>query len=178
MKKIIPILLLAFVSLFAFSCDNNDDNNTAPYEDNDTIAVAYDINNASFTRINSGLYRYTNVFNTPLVQSDVVLIYMQTDTGTGGTPVWRLLPYTYFVGNAANDAVDYGFDFSKNDIAIYVSSSLNLDSSGNATYYTNKRFRVVIVPANTGKNSGVDYNDYNSVIKFYNINESKITVKN
>lgn len=183
MKKIIPILLLSFVGLFAFSCDNDDNNVAAPYEDSDTVAVAYDLTNVSFSRINSTLYRYTNTFNNPLVQSDVVLIYMQEGTATGGTPVWKPLPYTYYV-TGTNDSVNYTFDFSKNDIAIYANSTstLNLDNSANNVYYTNKRFRIVIVPANTGqsagKNAGVDYNDYNSVIKFFHIDESKIPVKN
>lgn len=173
MKKFLPILLVAFVSLFIFSCDDNNDN--GPYQDNDTIATAYDITNASFVKQNSNLYRYTNQFNTPLIQSDVVLIYMQTDT-SNGSPVWKLLPYTYYVGNANNDAVDYTFDFSKYDIAIYVNSTSTFNLDNNSSYYTGKRFRVVVVPANTGKNASVDYKDYNSVIKYYNIDESKIKV--
>lgn len=174
MKKIIPFLMLAFVSIFTVSCDNDDDVVQVPV-DYDTYSTAYDIA-PNFARVNSSLYKYVDEFTKPLVESDVVLVYMQTDTTNNGSPVWKLLPYTFFTNNVNNDEVDYGFDFSKFDFSITVNSTLNLDS--NSSYYTNKRFRVVIVPAKSGKNGGVDYNDYNSVIKFYNIDESKIKVKN
>ncbi|MDC8106538.1 hypothetical protein ACNFU2_16725 [Chryseobacterium sp. PTM-20240506] len=177
MKKFLPILLLAFVSLFIFSCDNKDDDNN--FVDHDTIGTAFDIT-PTFTKTNDNLYQYSDAFTNELVQSDVVLIYLQTGLTNNNAPIWRLLPYTFFTNN--NVAVDYSFDFSKFDIGINVNSSLNL--TANPTYYTNKRFRVVILPANTGgKNSKtaaapVDYNDYYSVIKYYNIDESKIKTKN
>lgn len=176
MKKFLPILLLAFVSLFIFSCDNSDDNNNSV--DNDTVGTAFDIK-PTFTRTDDNLYQYSNAFTTPLVQSDVVLIYLQTGLTNNNAPIWRLLPYTFFTNN--NVAVDYSFDFSKFDIGINVNSTLNL--STNPTYYTNKIFRVVILPANTGKNAKsaktpVDYNDYSSVIKYYKIDESKIKTRN
>ncbi|MBK1894218.1 hypothetical protein [Chryseobacterium paridis] len=183
MKKFLPILLLAFVSLFIFSCDNSDDNNNNNPVDNDTVGTAFDIT-PTFTRSSDNLYQYSDAFNSPLVQSDVVLIYLQTGLTNNNSPIWRLLPYTFFTTN--NVAVDYSFDFSKFDIGINVNSTLNL--STNPTYYTNKRFRVVILPANTGKNAKnanaknvaapVDYNDYYSVIKYYNIDESKIKTRN
>lgn len=169
MKKFLPFLFLAFVSLFIFSCDDNDDD--VVLDDHDTYSVAYDIT-PTFSKVNVNFYEYGDEFNTPLIESDVVLIYMQTGV-SNGSPVWRLLPYTEYPN--ATDAVDYAFDFSKYDITISVKSSLNLDT--NSTYYTNKRFRVVVVPASTGKNANVDYNDYNSVVKYYNIDESKIKVK-
>ncbi|WP_261510987.1 hypothetical protein [Chryseobacterium paludis] len=180
MKKFLPILLLAFVSLFIFSCDKDDDNNN--FEDHDTVGTAFDIT-PTFTRTNDNLYQYSDAFTNPLVQSDVVLIYLQTGLTNNNSPIWRLLPYTFFTNN--NVAVDYSFDFSKFDIGINVNSTLNLSASGNSTYYTNKRFRVVILPANTGSaktsskaSAPVDYNDYYSVIKYYNIDESKIKTKN
>jgi hypothetical protein len=171
MKKYLPILLLAFVSLFIFSCDDNDE---VILDDHDTYSVAYDIT-PTFSRTNANLYEFSDEFNSPLIESDVVLIYMQTGLTSNNSPIWKLLPYTFYVNNVNNDEVDYTFDFSKYDIAIYVNGTLNLDN--NSTYYTNKRFRVVVIPASTGKNASVDYNDYNAVIKHYNIDESKIKVK-
>ncbi|ROH95605.1 hypothetical protein [Chryseobacterium daecheongense] len=174
MKKFLPFLVLAFVSLFIFSCDDNNDD--VVYEDHDTYSVAYDIT-PTFSKVNTNLYEYNDAFNTPLVESDVVLIYLQTGVTNNNSPIWKLLPYTFYVGNANNDEVDYTFDFSKYDIGIYVNSTSTLNLDTNSTYYTNKRFRVVIVPASTGKNASVDYNDYNAVIKYYNIDESKIKTK-
>lgn len=171
MKKFLPILLLAFVSLFIYSCD--DDNDNSNFVDHDTYSVAYDIT-PTFSKTNNNLYQYSDEFNTPLIESDVVLIYLQTGLTNNNSPIWRLLPYTFYTNN--NTAVDYSFDFSKFDIGINVNSTLDL--SANPTYYTNKRFRVVVVPASAGKNANVDYNDYNSVIQYYKIDESKIKTKN
>ncbi|KQR93730.1 hypothetical protein ASG01_07635 [Chryseobacterium sp. Leaf180] len=174
MRKYFPIILLAFTSLFVYSC-NNDRNDEVPVQQV-VNSTAYDLS-PNFTKVNSSLYSYGNTFNKPLENSDVVLIYIQTDTASN-SPVWRLLPYTFFVNNANNDEVEYSFDFSKFDIAIYVNATLNLDA--NSSYYTGKRFRVVVVPANAGKGvaAPVDYNNYNEVIKFYGIDESKIKLRN
>lgn len=171
MKKFLPFLLLAFVSLFIFSCDDDDD---VVYEDHDTYSVAYDIT-PTFTKVNSTFYEYADEFNTPLVESDVVLIYIQTGVTNNNSPIWKLLPYTVYPN--AIDAVNYDFDFSKYDITISVQSTPNFNLDNNSTYYTNKRFRVVVIPASTGKNASVDYNDYNAVVQHYNIDESKIKTK-
>lgn len=178
MRKFLPILTLAFASFFIYSCDNNDDD-IVQVEDNDTYGTAYDINNANFARVNSNLYEYTNTFNDPLIESDVVLIYMQTGT-TNNSPVWKLMPYTFYVNNANNDEVEYTFDFSKFDIAININSTASLNLDTNPSYFTGKRFRVVVVPAATGPSSKgtVDYSNYNEVVKLYGIDESKIKVKN
>ncbi|MBW8524608.1 hypothetical protein K0U91_04170 [Chryseobacterium chendengshani] len=171
MKKFLSILMLAFAGLFILSCDDNDE--VVQVEDNDTYATAYDIS-PTFIRSSSNLYQFSDEFNDPLVESDVVLIYMQTGTANN-SPVWRLLPYTVFVGSI--DEVDYNFDFSKFDIQINVNSTPTLNLDANSTYYAGKRFRVVVVPAKTGKNS-IDHKDYNAVIKYYGIDESKIKLKN
>lgn len=173
MKKFLPILLLAFVSLFIFSCDNSDDT-PVRVEDQDTVAQGFDVI-PNFSKTNNNLYQFTGLLKSTLVQSDVILVYLQVDNTSDGSPVWRLLPYTFFT--TSGTPVDYSFDFSKYDVRFSVNSTLDL--SVNPTYYTNKKFRVIIVPANTtGKNAKVDYNDYNSVIKYYNINESNIKIQN
>ncbi|HEX7868982.1 MAG TPA: hypothetical protein VF455_02620, partial [Chryseobacterium sp.] len=41
MRKFFPILMLAFVSLFTYSCDNNDDE--VQYVDNDTYSGVVEI---------------------------------------------------------------------------------------------------------------------------------------
>lgn len=163
--------MLAFVGLFAYSCDNRDDT-VVQGPDSDTIAQGFDVI-PNFTRTNNNLYQFTGQLKATLVQSDVILVYLQVDNTSDNSPVWRLLPYTFYTSN--NSAIDYSFDFSKYDVRFSVNSTLDLSTNANSIYYTNKKFRVVIVPANTtGKNAKVDYSDYNSVIKYYNIDESKI----
>jgi len=181
MKKILLFLFLGAVGFTAYSCDNSDDT-VVQGTDYDTINQSFDIS-PSFTKIDDNLYRWSD-FKSPLVQSDMVLIYMQVGTD-GGSPIWKLLPYTRYVGNANNDAVDYIFEFSKFAATININSTAAFSLTANPSYYQNKNFRVLILPANgtgTGgakmaKGTAVDYNDYKSVIKYYNIDESKIKAK-
>lgn len=181
MKKILLFLFLGAVGFTAYSCDNSDD--VVVSKDYDTINQSFDIS-PSFTKIDDNLYRWSDDFNSPLVQSDMVLIYMQVGTD-GGSPIWKLLPYTRYVGNTNNDAVDYIYEFSKFAATININSTAAFSLTANPSYYQNKNFRVLILPANgtgTGgakaaKGNVVDYNDYKSVIKYYNIDESKIKTK-
>lgn len=179
MKKLIPILLIAFVSLLIYSCNSNRDNSN--FVDNDTVGTAFDIT-PNFTRTDDNLYQYVDSFSPPLVRADIVLVYLQTGLTNNNSPIWRLLPYTFYDQN--NNAVDYSFDFSRFDIGINVNSG-DINLTANPEYYTNRRFRVVILPADPGRSARsssaaapVDYNDYNSVIKYYNIDESKIRTRN
>ncbi len=172
MKKYFSLLLVAIFGFMVVSCI---DRTNEPIKDNDTYSVAYDLKGINFTKSSSSnnLYIYSNTFKNPLYNSDVVLIYRQTDT-TNGSPVWQLLPKTYYMNQGA---LDYTFDFSKYDIQIYANSDFDMfiqDATFKNTYLNGQNFRVVIVPASQGKNAGVDYSDYNSVVKFFNIDESKI----
>ncbi|RXM37767.1 hypothetical protein BOQ62_20975 [Chryseobacterium sp. CH21] len=178
MKKILLFLFLGAVGFTAYSCDNSDD--TVVEQGKDTYSTAYDII-PKFNKEDSFTYHFDDAFNSALLESDVVLIYLQTGLTTNGAPIWKLLPYTEYPNNGA-DKVEYSYDFSKFDIGIDVRSTNGVNLDNNPGYYTNKKFRVVIVPAKTGtsKNAAaatVDYSDYNSVIKYYNIDESKIKTK-
>ncbi|MEG0928355.1 hypothetical protein [Chryseobacterium sp.] len=182
MKKILPFILLAGIGFLSYSCDNsnNDPVVVNPGQDNDTVGLAFDAY-PIFTKApdNNRLFQSKQLFKNPLVKSDVVLIYMQVD-GTNDTPVWRILPYTRFAPDGS--PVDYSYDFSKFDVVFSVNSTMDLTTSANSVYYTNKRFRVVIVPADPAAKStaaaAVDYSNYNSVIKHYKIDESKIKTLN
>lgn len=185
MKKILPLILLAGIGLLTYSCDNSKDDPVVvnPGQDSDTINQSFDIS-PTFTKVSDNLYRWSDDFKSPLIQSDMVLIYMQVGTD-GGSPIWKLLPYTYYVGNVNNDAVDYIYEFSKFGATININSTNTFSLTANPSYYQNKNFRVLILPANStgtgrsqsAKSSVVDYNDYKSVIKYYNIDESKIKTK-
>ncbi len=166
-------MILGLLAMFVVSCDD-DDNRT----DNDTYPVVLDIreNFVNSTNPNNVDYVYGiyKEFTSPLYNSDVVLIYRQDSSS--GTAVWKLLPKTYYFGSTGT--MDYHFDFTVNDVQIYADADFNLtaqDSAFKNQYLNNQTFRVVLIPASFGKNSSVNYEDYNSVIKYYNINDSKIT---
>lgn len=165
MKKLIPFLLIAFLSIFIVSC-NSDDNN---YIDNDTIAEVYEIKNENFTHENDYYYSLSKSFNRPLYSGDMVLIFKQ-DGILNGNPIWVPLPKSYYLSEGY---LEYTYDFTINDIKIYADADFNLV---NTSYISGQTFRVLVVPAIQGRttNTTVDLKDYNSVIKYYNINDKNI----
>lgn len=174
MKKYFTWMILAiFGGLFLMSCERNTDT-----VDNDTYSVVYDIReNFVKSSTSNSLYGINKTFNTPLYSSDVVLIYRQDGTSSGN-PIWKLLPKTYFL---TQGELDYTFDFTRNDIQIYANGNFDLsaqDTTFKNTYLNNQVFRVVIVPASMGKKSAtsvkIDYNDYDAVIKYFNIDDTKV----
>lgn len=169
MKKFIPLFLVSIFTFTAYSCQSDDD---APVDnvDYDTYPVVYDLRNVNFELINN-TYMITRTMDNPMFASDVILIYMQDGNTNNGAPIWRPLPITlYFEGG---DELDYTYDFSQYDFAIYAGGTFPL---GGTSYINNKTFRIVFVPAspsNKGDNQ-VDYNDYESVIKHFNIDDTNV----
>lgn len=117
------------------------------------------------------MYQIAKKFITPLYDADQVLIYRQSGTNTLGSPIWQSIPVTLYYAN--NVEFDYGFDFSKHDFVIKAGG--NVDPATMPNNINNQTFRVVIVPGYFGKAS-VDKTNYTEVIKFYNIDESKLQV--
>ena len=168
MKKYFTLVLMAIFSFAAVSCDTRTEE--VIVQDNDTYSVVLDINNVNFSYNAQDGYHISRSFTTPLYNTDVVLIYRKTGSTSDGSPVWQAIPRTLYL--AGGNELDYDFDFSKNDIMIYANG--NYDISTTPTYLNNQTFRVVLVPASAGKNANVDYTDYNSVIRYFNIDDSKV----
>lgn len=167
MKKIISLFIAAIFSLTAFSCQSDDDVPTE-YVDYDTYPVVYDLTNVDFDFVN-GSYMITRTFDNPMYTSDVLMAYMQ-DGSSNGSPIWRQIPTTLYLGGTAE--VDYDFDFSIYDVAIYAGGTIDLDGT---TYVNNKTFRLVFVPASFSKGDNqVDYSNYESVIKHFNIDDTNV----
>ena len=170
MKK---YFLLALMGVFSFgaivSCDRNED---VIVQDNDTYSVVLDINNVNFAidPANNQSASIKRSFTKPLVDTDVVLIYRKAGSTTDGSPVWQSIPRSiYFDSNV----LDYDFDFSRNDIMIYADGNYALSTT--PEYVMSQTFRVVLVPASQGgKNANVDYSDYNSVIRYFKIDDTKV----
>ena len=172
MKKILPILLIAFVSLFIFSCDDDNDNN---FVDHDTYSQMRDAT-GTFSASNT----YTLSMDINIQNTDVVLVYRKV----GGN--WQSIPKTYYLDNVVAPAtgreLDYNFDFNTQEVNISTSANFNQASMSAAEanqYLNNQTFRVVLVPASAGKTANsVDKSDYNAVVKYYNLDESKVkTIK-
>ncbi|KMQ68076.1 hypothetical protein ACM39_09460 [Chryseobacterium sp. FH2] len=165
MKKFLPILLLAFVSLFIYSCDN-DDNVVA---DGNTYSKMRDVN---VTLNSSNNYGYVEPLS--INSTDVVLVYRRDVAQNNG---WQLIPKTYYLSGGRE--LDYNFLFNSQQVEIYVDGidPSTLSSAEAGTYLNNQIFRIVLVPASAGKNTNtVDTNDYNAVIKYYGLDDSKVPV--
>ena len=88
-------------------------------------------------------------------------------------PIWQQIPRTLFL---TEGELDYDFDFTKNHVLIKAGGTIDFslqNAAFIANYLSNQRFRIVLVPASKGKNAQVDFSDYQSVIKFYNIPDRK-----
>lgn len=155
--------MLAFFGLAIMSCSSDDDDQV--YVDNDTYPVAYDLNNVSFEWVNNS-FQIARTFNNPLIESDMLLIYMQVGNTNNNSPIWQQIPYTMYLSDGHE--VDYNFDFSRFDFVIYAGGTFTLTPE----FTQNKTFRVLVIPASTGKTSEVNYSDYNSVINYYKIDDS------
>jgi hypothetical protein len=169
MKKFLPILLIAFVSLFIFSCDDNNDD--TPYTDNDTYSQMRDVT-GTFTNANS--YAFTQGIN--IQSTDVVLVYRYLGDS------WQLIPKMMYLPNATGMPTgrefQYNFVFDSQNVQISVDDenfnlSTGLTSAEANQYLNSQKFRIVLVPASSGKTS-IDYSDYNAVVKYYNLDESKV----
>lgn len=176
MRKILPILTLAFASFFIYSCDNNDDEVVTV--DNTVYAQVRDVT-GTFTIGNN--FRISQGLSIPA--TDVVLVYRNVGTGSGANAVWQLIPKTYYLDDnlafPANRELDYNFDFTTQDVEIRTEANFNQATQMTGTeatqYLNNQTFRIVLIPAVSGKNTNsVDTSDYNAVVKFYNLNDSNV----
>jgi len=174
MRKFFPILMLAFVSLFIFSCDNSDD----VVVDNTVYAQVRDVT-GSFNSANN--YRLTQGLDIPT--TTVVLVYRNVGSGSGSNAIWQLIPKTFYLDDnvsfPANRELDYNFDFTTQDVEIRTEANFNQSSQMTnaemAQYLNNQTFRIVLIPGSSAKGtSTVDRNDYNAVIKYYNLNDSNV----
>ena len=163
MKKYFIYLLLAIFGLVVVSCTNRDETVVAT----DTYPKMADIT-ANFNPGNS----YSVSQGLSINSTDVVLVYRQSGVDNGN-PIWQQIPRTLFL---TEGELDYDFDFTKNDVLIEAGGTIDFslqNAAFVANYLSNQRFRIVLVPASKGKNAQVDFSDYQSVIKFYNIPDRK-----
>ncbi len=167
MKKIVSILALAAVSFGAVSCSNDRDVVVQQQPDNDTYPVAYDITE-TFRKNADDEYLVSKEFNRPLQGSDVILVYRLSGVD-GEAKVWQALPRTLYLNEGE---LDYDYDFTANDLLLKVGGTYDISTT--PQYLNNQTFRVVFVPASTGKMK-IDYSNYEEVAKFYNLKEEKVT---
>lgn len=177
MKKILPLILLAGVGFLTYSCDNSNDDPVVvnPGKDYDTFPVMFDAP-GTFSAANN----YSLIADISIESTDVVLVYRRAGDA------WQQIPKTVYVDPSTSVSprkFDYNFVFSNKAVQVRIEnqnfnlSTLNSDQAND--FLNNQTFRVVLVPADpikkTAKSSNsVDLSDYNAVVKYYNLDESKI----
>jgi hypothetical protein len=126
----------------------------------------------------SNNYGYVFEFPKPILDFDKVLVYRLTRQIQNNTDVWKLLPETFFFTegpNAGTLSHKYDYDFTKFDVNIVLDGFDRINLNPNIR--NNQIFRIVSIPGYQVSNrskSSVDLNNYNEVMKNYNIDESKI----
>ncbi|KAA0988988.1 hypothetical protein [Dyadobacter aurulentus] len=172
-KKLIP-LLLVLVALFQ-GCRGPEGDPGA--DGVNVVGSTIDLVDVNFNAGNN--FEYSMSFDQAdleVLESDAVLIYIHWNDVTSGNQTlkaYRLMPQTAFLGG--NQLLTYNFDQTVNDFSIFLDGNVNL-ANLSAEYTQDQSFRIVVVPADFAarKSGSVDYNDYDAVVKAFNIDESKI----
>jgi len=173
MKKI--LLLFSAVGMLSLTGCNNDD------YDEDTIAEVFEISNVDFNTNN--IVNPVTIPLTPSIKtSEMLLVYRLAGVSDNGDDIWEPLPATYHFDNGTdtNDFLSYYFDFTVNDLVVYLESNFNITELQNAEdFIDNQVFRIVIIPGygsnfRTSASSMEQFKDYNAVIKKYGIDDSNV----
>lgn len=167
------MILAIFGGLFMISCERVSEVPVSePVQDNDTYSVMKDITGTFGVSNNYAINQDITIQNT-----DVVLVYRNVNSNlNNSTPIWQLLPKTYFLGN--NREFDYNFVFDTKRVQVTTDPNFDYNTmtpEEKATYLNNQTFRIVLVPASKANRTSakVDYEDYNAVVKYYNLKEPK-----
>lgn len=169
MKKIFPIFMFALLSIFVVSCDNNDDVIVQEPVATD-IAKMRDVTGTLTAGNNYSINTGINILST-----DVVLVYRNFNSNSSGSPVWQLLPKTYYLSSGRE--LDFNFLFDPTNVEIFSEANFDqalMTAAEAAEFKTNQTFRIVLIPADPAKNANKpDFNDYNAVVKYYGLQEPK-----
>lgn len=157
MKKIIFILMLATGIVFLNGC-TGPEGPRGP-QGNSGINILSEVREITGSFSSNNDYSINVSLNPAIYSSDVVLVY-ELSGSYNGNDIWTPLPVVYYYGSGD---LRYFFDFSRNDIQIYLDTNLNPASLPDH-YRINKTFRIVIVPGYFAT-LGVDMNDLDAVMQ-------------
>lgn len=165
MKKI--FLLLSIVSVFGLTSCNNDDD-----VDYDTYPEVFETNPAvNFLPDADNIYSVTVPLNPKIYPSDVVLVYRLAGTNNLGNDIWEPIPTDYDLDQGT---LKYYFDFSQDDVVIYLVSSF--DPAIRPDFSRNQIFRIALVPGYVAQN--VDTNNYDAVMSaIKEVNNGSVQIK-
>lgn len=146
MKKI--FLLLSIVSVFGLTGCSDDDY----VEQRSEI---FEVDNVNF--LSSGNFQALIPLNPIIKYNDVILVYRLAGANDLGSDIWEPIPTTY---NLDEGQLDYNFDFSQNEVVIYLDTTF--DPMLRQDFSLNQIFRIVIVPGYVAQN--LDSKNYDVVM--------------
>jgi hypothetical protein len=168
--KRIALLLTLCLAAFVSSCEGD----RGPQGPAGPDSMIYEISNANFAPTGNGMYRIYRTFGQDLgfnlYDSESVLVYRLSGTIDAQTPIWQLIPRTLYVEEGE---LDYDYDFSKEDLTIYAGGTYDLSQT--PEFLSGQTFRIVILPGYFANKGAIDFNDYDAVLKAFDINPSKVT---
>ncbi|MGV4414463.1 hypothetical protein [Chryseobacterium sp. T1] len=171
MKKMIPLLLLAFVGLFTLSCEKD-------REDTTVYSTVYDLNRSFKYDAATGKGTINEAFAKTLGNGDYVLMFIKADVTKDGSPIWAPMPRTeYPTVEGKQEEVDLDFDYSVHDFSAYVSGTYDIRKT--PEFLNNVTLRIIFVPGVKGASAKQQQGDlsklsYDQIIKKFNINDSKV----
>lgn len=174
-KKLIPLLFI--IAVLFQACSGSDGRDGLPGADGvNIVGQTFEVENVNFTAANSYSYlqTYTSANLIDVRESDAVFIYVLWEVSSNGNPVWRLMPQAIDMPRG----VTYNFDYSPTDFSIFIDAPTTALKAALASEFTqNQTFRIVVVPSDfTARKGGesVDFNNYEAVKNYFNLDESKI----
>jgi hypothetical protein len=168
MKK---LLFLAVVGMAIFSSCSRDQGLQGQDGLPGPKSEVFELKNVNFTLNSTNEFTIFRDLNPMIFASDNILIYRMSGLINPTTPIWQLIPRTLYLPQGE---LDYDFDFSKQDFTIYADGTYNLTLT--PQFLNNQTFRIVIIPGYFSRSTAVvDFNDYNAVIKHFNINDRNVT---
>ncbi len=122
----------------------------------------FDYENVDFTEANDYTVSLPFPDNFQMLESDVVLVYMHEGyDDISGNDIWRSLPIIELYNEGGY--LQYEYDFTIDYVRIYLYSDLSvLDEK-------DKIVRIVVVPAQFGARTDIDYNNYEEVAAHFNL---------
>lgn len=166
MKRIAILVTVIAASFFA-ACEGDQ----GPAGPAGPESEVFELQNVDF-QLSAGQYSIYEQLTPMIFDSDNVLIYRLSGTIDAQTPIWQLIPRTLYLDEGE---LDYDYDFSMEDFTIYAGGTFDLALT--PEFLQNQTFRIVIIPGFFSK-GGVDLNDYDAVIKYYNLDDSQVKVLN
>ena len=174
----INLTILALIGMFAFQACEGPMGPQGPQgpEGEPGITIVGEAFEVEVDFTSQNAYEAIFDFNPAIVESDVVLAYIQWEATANNQPVWRALPQNVFFNEGV---LIYNYDFTQSDFRVFLDGPIDYASLG-ADWTQNQVFRIVVVPADFA-GARIDWTDYEGVTKLLGIDEDdfvKLEAKN